>query len=536
MISAVADFFRDEINNLVRAADVDWMSNNLYHIIHLDSSKAQRNLRNAYLNIIMKRVGTSRTQKQKSQWIKQHEADIDTAVLSGYKSNYTDANFRKYYVSPNPLSMAITSVANGWEITFAPGSFSDRAIKSSPQGAGNVPFVNRMFASVFADALVDVGKAMPSTVGSAAFRNVSHKEARKNNPRNVTHGLTTSSGRPSGDALQTTAEVGLAKSMMGVDGGGNYIDDADFDTRIRRDSIVAAAANNVGHKAATYIIETVNSAVERKLKISDLKNSSLNEINREHQIHLEYADARHNKLMQSRDKDGLLKWVNNYENKLLNNRMMNILTKRFSKSALHLKGSDSILESAVKITPLVAQKALIQSNLKGKNKTLKVNPKLKTTGQSGVKKTNNSKTKRVGKKTNSTRKTIKSSSTHPLKIKGGSGGASRSNTGNTAHSAVALKELINQALPEVMLLKMRPPALRNRTGRFRQSAEVTNVNIGPRGGTQIDYTYMRDPYETFEPGGDMGSRNRDPRKIIGESVREIAMRLTGNKFITTRRR
>lgn len=103
-------------------------------------------------------------------------------------------------------------------------------------------------------------------------------------------------------------------------------------------------------------------------------------------------------------------------------------------------------------------------------------------------------------------------------------------------SAVALKELINQALPEVMLLQMQPPALRNRTGRFRQSAEVTNVNIGPRGGTQIDYTYMRDPYETFEPGGDMGSRNRDPRKLIGASIREIAIKLTGNKFITTRRR
>ena len=110
-------------------------------------------------------------------------------------------------------------------------------------------------------------------------------------------------------------------------------------------------------------------------------------------------------------------------------------------------------------------------------------------------------------------------------------------TNATPHtSAVALKELINQALPEVMLLKMHAPALKNRTGRFRQSAEVTNVNIGPRGGTQVDYTYMRDPYETFEPGGDMGSRNRDPRKIIGESVREIAMRLTSKKFITTRRR
>ena len=82
---------------------------------------------------------------------------------------------------------------------------------------------------------------------------------------------------------------------------------------------------------------------------------------------------------------------------------------------------------------------------------------------------------------------------------------------------------------------MHPPALRNRTGRFRQSAEVTNVLVGPRGGVEAEYTYMRDPYETFEPGGNMGSRSRDPRRLIGGSVREIAMRLTGNKFIRTRR-
>lgn len=103
-------------------------------------------------------------------------------------------------------------------------------------------------------------------------------------------------------------------------------------------------------------------------------------------------------------------------------------------------------------------------------------------------------------------------------------------------SGVALKELINAALPEALLQRMHPPALRNRTGRFRQSAEVTNVNIGQRGGTQIDYTYMRDPYQTFEPGGAMGSTGRDPRRLIGGTVREIAQQITGNKFITTRRR
>lgn len=102
------------------------------------------------------------------------------------------------------------------------------------------------------------------------------------------------------------------------------------------------------------------------------------------------------------------------------------------------------------------------------------------------------------------------------------------------NNPIALKELINAALPQEILQRMHPPALQNRTGRFRNSAEVTNVAIGPRGGTQIDYTYMKNPYQTFEPGYAQGSTNRDPRRIIGQSVREIAQKLTGNRFITTR--
>lgn len=174
--------------------------------------------------------------------------------------------------------------------------------------------------------------------------------------------------------------------------------------------------------------------------------------------------------------------------------------------------------AAVKITENISKKFIKSEvgvkNAKSKSKPLKKKGNSKTKTKGGKFRTGTKKA-RVSKKTSKT---------------------GTRNASTPQASAVALKELINQALPEVMLAQMHPPALRNRTGRFRQSAEVTNVNIGPRGGTQIDYTYMRDPYETFEPGGDMGSRNRDPRKLIGASVREIAIKLTGNKFITTRRR
>ena len=87
----------------------------------------------------------------------------------------------------------------------------------------------------------------------------------------------------------------------------------------------------------------------------------------------------------------------------------------------------------------------------------------------------------------------------------------------------------------MVAIKMQPPALRYRTGRFANSARVTQVMQGPRGGLQADYTYMRDPYGTFEPGGKMGSVQRDPRRIIGQTIREIVAQAMQNKFIKVRR-
>lgn len=101
-------------------------------------------------------------------------------------------------------------------------------------------------------------------------------------------------------------------------------------------------------------------------------------------------------------------------------------------------------------------------------------------------------------------------------------------------SPIALKEIINAKLPDELLKQMQLPKLRNRTGRFRNSAQVTNVMVGPRGGTHIEYTYMKNPYQTFEPGGRQGSVNRDPRRLIGGTVREIAQELMGKRFVKVR--
>tara|TARA_R110001592_G_scaffold121512_5_gene327212 strand:- start:13285 stop:14943 length:1659 start_codon:yes stop_codon:yes gene_type:complete len=133
----------------------------------------------------------------------------------------------------------------------------------------------------------------------------------------------------------------------------------------------------------------------------------------------------------------------------------------------------------------------------------------------------------------SKRRIIKAGAVTAKKAKKSSGIMGMGVAGATT-SPIALKELIQAQLAERVLDNMGTPALVNRTGRLRRSAQVQNVMVGPRGGTEVQYTYMKDPYATFEPGGDMGSRNRDPRNLIGGTIREIAMELTGNKFIRTR--
>jgi hypothetical protein len=106
---------------------------------------------------------------------------------------------------------------------------------------------------------------------------------------------------------------------------------------------------------------------------------------------------------------------------------------------------------------------------------------------------------------------------------------------NQDFNPLALEALLNELLPKVVASKMTSPALNYRTGRFAESAEVEEVMIGQRGGLNVNYTYQKDPYQTFEPGFARGSTYRDPRKIIGESVREIAQSMIGNKFLRVRR-
>jgi hypothetical protein len=102
---------------------------------------------------------------------------------------------------------------------------------------------------------------------------------------------------------------------------------------------------------------------------------------------------------------------------------------------------------------------------------------------------------------------------------------------------VAFLTYLNKGLPGQVASNMGSPALNYRTGRFAQSVYALDVRETKNRGLSIHYTYQRSPYELFEyPGGSprLATPQRDPRKIIDKSIRELATDIVKTRFYTKR--
>ena len=106
-----------------------------------------------------------------------------------------------------------------------------------------------------------------------------------------------------------------------------------------------------------------------------------------------------------------------------------------------------------------------------------------------------------------------------------------------SNNLTSLPALINAKLPQTVARNMGPPGLENRTGRFASSVRVTDVTTTPQGYPSVGYTYRQNPYQVFEMGrGDprWATPERDPRKLIDASIREIAAQFAIGRFYTRR--
>ena len=96
--------------------------------------------------------------------------------------------------------------------------------------------------------------------------------------------------------------------------------------------------------------------------------------------------------------------------------------------------------------------------------------------------------------------------------------------------------VLNNQLPERVADNMGSPRLENRTGRFAQSVRATDVTQTPQGFPSIGYTYMKNRYGVYEStsGTKFSDVERDPRPLIDQSIREIAIGFGLGRLYTRR--
>lgn len=101
---------------------------------------------------------------------------------------------------------------------------------------------------------------------------------------------------------------------------------------------------------------------------------------------------------------------------------------------------------------------------------------------------------------------------------------------------LGLMQIINENLAEKIRSLMgdsSDPAikLRTQTGRFSESAKLLTLTRQQTGLLYGTYTYQRDPYDVFLPGGRLNPpKERDPKIYIEGAVREIAMAILKRRF------
>jgi hypothetical protein len=255
------------------------------------------------------------------------------------------------------------------------------------------------------------------------------------------------------------------------------------------------------------------------------------------------GDIKKNRFMKHADADG----IRGYLEKLTELLMDNIKKDpNYAQRLVEMEGSPSILDRTKEQAATATIEGLTKS-LKGKKGVKVKKPaKAKPTRSSGKKakrikaknKSTGGKSKRVTRsrsKLNIAGVTSAAASRAAKGSKGSRrvGGKTSPRAGRGAESPIGLTALLNKSLPEEVIKNMGPypRRLENRTGRFAKSAEVLNVTPMPNS-VEIQYTYMKDPYEVFEPenGNPMASWGRDPKRIIGSTIREIAQTMMGTRF------
>ena len=99
-------------------------------------------------------------------------------------------------------------------------------------------------------------------------------------------------------------------------------------------------------------------------------------------------------------------------------------------------------------------------------------------------------------------------------------------------SLIGLEAVLRELINETVEKNMQRPHLEYQTGRFANSVEVIRLQRTRDDEVTAFLTYMKYPYQTFEPGFRQGHKGYDPRILLDKSVREILAPLVAARLRT----
>ena len=97
-------------------------------------------------------------------------------------------------------------------------------------------------------------------------------------------------------------------------------------------------------------------------------------------------------------------------------------------------------------------------------------------------------------------------------------------------SPTSIMNLMNTMMHDAVRENMHRPNLEYQTGRFARSVEVKGITRARDGALTAYLSYMRYPYATFERGGAQGHKGYYPSRLILQSARDVAAKLTRERF------
>ena len=538
MINTMADYLVSLFEKTNYGTLADAMSDLFYHTVHIEEEFVSVNICNNYA------TGWLKTNKSIPGRNAAYRRIIGTLASSQrktfmgicedvYYTVYTKTNIESKLDKLSPgHGCSVTGTPAHLEIVVPPGFFRKRKLQRDEVGINNFPYMTQMFAQLRTEAQNEMNKRMGTSFPGGRNKMTEGNESFSPGGM-MTHGYIPAGGtaRGSRSITSTVGKYGLAAVLYGLEGSNNEGAGAQD---LFKMELAQGTVGKAGIKAEDYttILEKFDNPLDVKYDVKYQRDEAWNRYHRRsYQIQLQYADHKHNAKMGEYDKKGINNYIRNLESQLLQPRRIQQIAREMGKTLLEVEGSPSIKDTLEAFTP----HAIIDNLFPHKTKAdmrFKVNKRLAADAKrAGAKSTQGKNTYgKLTKKPKSKGKKVLSRAKKSKHIVSGGRDTSNVNT-KAGTNPMALKNLLNEMLPQAVAQNMVAPALQYRTGRFANSVRVDNITQGPRGGnTMIEASYMNNPYETFAPGGKMHTPQRNPEKLIKKSVRQVASGLVGAKF------